>query len=296
MDPNKPNSPSSLPVSRKINWQQMLLPIAAAAILALLSWPVWRWLWQEWMGNEYYSHGVLIPAVAIFLVVQRMRNDDSFVWRWNSNNLLSLLFFAIGLVAFIYFVNAKAYYLASFVLIALIGTLIWAFGGKLAASKLLFPVAYLAFMIPLPFIERSTLPLALFTGVCSSGLVKLLGIDLDIVGNSISLPNANLVIGAQCSGINSLIALTALTALAAYIFEGPLWAKSLLTFMAIPLALLSNILRVASLIFVAQRYGAESAFTFYHDYSGPIFFFAVLLLLYPVAKILRFQNLRLNVI
>ena len=289
-------SQPSLPTSNQTGWQQMVLPIVAAAILALLSWPVWRWLWQEWMGNEYYSHGVLIPAVAAFLIVQRVRNDKTFVWQWGVNNVLSLVLLLLGLVAFVYFVNTKAYYIASFIVILLIGTLIWSFGGKLAASKLLFPVAYLVFMVPLPFIERSTLPLALFTGVCSSGLVQLLGIKLDIVGNAITLPNANLVIGAQCSGINSLIALTALTALSAYIVEGPLWAKVFFTFMALPLALLSNILRVASLIFVANSLGAESAFTFYHDYSGPIFFAAVLLLMYPIAKMLRFQNLRLDVI
>lgn len=248
------------------------------------------------MTNEYYSHGVLIPAVALYLIVQRVRNDDLFLWQWNKKNVLCLVFLAIGLLAFVYFVNTKAYYIASFVLIFILGMLIWSFGGDLAARQLLFPVAYLAFMIPLPFIERSTLPLALFTGVCSSGLVQFLGVDLQVVGNAIMLPNANLVIGAQCSGINSLISLTALTALAAYIVEGPFWAKILLTLAALPLAIISNILRVSSLIFVAREFGAEQAFTFYHDYSGPIFFAAVLLLLYPLAKFLRFQNLRLDVI
>jgi len=269
MDPNNPNTQTTARTKATLNWQQLFIPIVAAAILALVSWPIWRWLWQEWMGNEYYSHGILIPAVALFLIVQRMRNDESFVWQWGAKNLISIVLLAVGLLALIYLINNKTYYLASFVLIFIIGMLIWSFGGNLAASKLLFPLAYLAFMVPLPFIERSTLPLALFTGVCSSGLIQFLGIDLQVVGNAITLPNANLVIGAQCSGINSLIALTALTALAAYILDGPLWAKILLTLAAIPLALISNILRVSSLIYVAKEYGAESAFTFYHDYLTP---------------------------
>lgn len=296
MDPNNLDSHPTAPTAATLSWQQLFIPIVAAAILALVSWPIWRWLWQEWMGNEYYSHGVLIPAVALFLIVQRMRNDKLFVWQWGSKNLISIVLLAVGLLALIYLINNKTYYLASFVLIFIIGMLIWSFGGTRAASKLIFPIAYLVFMIPLPFVERSTLPLASFTGVCSSGLIQFLGIDLHVVGNAITLPNANLVIGAQCSGINSLIALTALTALTAYILDGPLWAKVLLTLMAIPLALISNILRVSSLIYVAKEYGAESAFTFYHDYSGPIFFIVVLLLVYPLAKFLRFQNLRLDVI
>lgn len=296
MDSNNLNPKTPAPFDERLSWQTIILPLIAAALFALITWPAWRWLWQEWMSNEYYSHGILIPAVVAFLIVQRMRNDRSFMWQWDTKSLLSLLLLGVVLATFVYFVNTKAYYLASFVLIFIIGMLIWSFGGRLAARKLLFPVAYLAFMIPLPFIERSTLPLALFTGVCSSGLVQLLGIDLHVVGNAITLPNANLVIGAQCSGINSLISLTALTALAAYIVEGPIWAKILLVLAALPLAIISNILRVSSLIFVAREYGAEQAFTFYHDYSGPIFFAAVLLLLYPLAKFLRFQNLRLDVI
>ncbi|MBV7328833.1 exosortase/archaeosortase family protein [Chloroflexi bacterium TSY] len=151
-------------------------------------------------------------------------------------------------------------------------------------------------MIPLPFIDYATLPLALFTGICSSGLVRLLGLDVTIVGNAVTLPNADLVIGAQCSGINSMITLIALTTLAAYLFHGPWWGRILLVFCAIPLALLGNILRVSSLLFVARSYGVEVGFSFYHDYSGGVFFVVALVLLYPLAKLLQCRTLRSEVI
>jgi exosortase len=126
--------------------------------------------------------------------------------------------------------------------------------------------------------------------------VRALGLDVTIVGNAITLPNADLVIGAQCSGINSLIALTALMTLVAYLVEGPLWAKILLVALSIPLAIMGNIMRVASLLFVARAWGADAAFTFYHDYSGIAFFIAVLLLLYPMVRLLHIDELRPNVI
>ena len=44
--------------------------------------------------------------------------------------------------------------------------LVWTLGGDNAIRRLSFPVAYLALMVPLPFVERSTLPLA---PVCSTG-------------------------------------------------------------------------------------------------------------------------------
>jgi exosortase len=117
-----------------------------------------------------------------------------------------------------------------------------------------------------------------------------------IVGNSVTLPNADLVIGAQCSGVNSLIALTALMVLAAYVLEGSLWSRIWLVVLAVPLALLGNILRVATLLFVARAWGADAAFTFYHDYSGILFFVAVLLLMAPITRLLRFGQLRYDVI
>ena len=73
--------------------------------------------------------------------------------------------------------------------------LIWAIGGTAVVRKLAFPIGYLTLMVPLPFVDRVTLPLALFTGYCSGSIVRFLGMDITIMGNSISLPNADLVVG-----------------------------------------------------------------------------------------------------
>lgn len=270
--------------------------VAVAAGFFLLTWPVWRWLWGEWMGNDYYSHGVLIPLVSLFLIVQRFRKDESLSWPPTAGSNIGLVLLIPSLLLYLYFLNNKAYYLAAFATIGLIGGLIWTLAGTKTFRTLLFPIAYLAFMVPLPFIERATLPLAMFTGVCSTGLVSVLGMDITVVGNAVTLPNANLVIGAQCSGINSLIALLALTTLAAYLFDGPWWGRIGIVAMSVPLAMLGNILRVASLLVVASWQGADAAFIFYHDYSGPIFFALSLLLLIPLSRLLQVRTLRLNVI
>ncbi|RIK35137.1 MAG: hypothetical protein DCC57_23645 [Chloroflexi bacterium] len=271
-------------------------PALALAIFGVLTWPVWRWLWGEWMGNEYYSHGALVPPVSLYLAYQRFRNDKELVWSpgMGSNNGLALT--AAGLALYLWFLNNRAFYLAAFAMILMLGGLVWTFGGGNVARRLLFPVAYLALMVPLPFVDRYTLPLAMFTGVCSGGLARLLGLDVTIVGNAVTLPNADLVIGAQCSGVNSLIALTALMVLAAYLVQGPRWGRLLLVVLAVPLALLGNILRVTSLLFVARVWGAQAGFVFYHDYSGIAFFVIVLLLMLPITRLLRCNQLRPDVI
>lgn len=273
-----------------------IVPLAAALVLVLLTWPVWQWLWGEWLTNDYYSHGILIPPVSLYLAYQRFRNDRQLRASVGQGSSLGLVAVALGLGLYLWFLSFRAYYLAAFATIILIGGLVWTFGGAGVVRRLAFPIAYLALMVPLPMVDRYTLPLAMFTGVCSGGLAQFLGLDVQIVGNAVTLPNADLVIGAQCSGVNSLIALTALLVLAAYLVDGPLWSRLTLVVLAAPLAILGNILRVTSLLFVARTWGAQAGFTFYHDYSGIGFFVVVLALLWPITRLLRCDRLRPEVI
>jgi exosortase len=274
----------------------LVAPILALAALILLTWPVWRWLWGEWMGNEYYSHGILIPPVSLYLAYQRFRNDKELRWSPGQGSNWGLLLISLGLGLYLWFFSQRAFYLAAFATILIIGGLVWTMGGNNVAKRLIFSVAYMALMVPLPFIDRYTLPLAMFTGVCSGGLAQFLGLDVEIIGNAVKLPNADLVIGAQCSGVNSLIALTALMVLATYLVSGPTWGRTALILLAAPLAILGNILRVSSLLFVAREWGAQAGFVFYHDYSGLGFFVIVLALLLPLTRLLRVNALRPEVI
>jgi exosortase len=278
------------------NLRVLVAPLLALAALFVLTWPVWRWLWGEWMGNEYYSHGILIPPVSAYLIYQRFRNDKELTWLPGQGSNWGLLLIAVGLALYLWFFNERAFYLAAFATILMIGGLVWTLGGTNTAKRLIFPIAYLALMVPLPVIDRYTLPLAMFTGVCSGGLARFMGLDVEIIGNAVKLPNADLVIGAQCSGVNSLIALTALMLLAAYLVKGPTWGRLTLVLLAVPLSILGNILRVTSLLFIARAWGAQAGFVFYHDYSGIAFFVIVLALMLPLTRLLRVNNLRPEVI
>ncbi len=253
------------------------------------------------MGNDYYSHGVLILPTALFLAIQRLRlhkeplTPDEQIEK-SFSSLYSKIILCLSVVAYLIFLNYKAYYLAAFAMIAMIGAIVWSIGSLRLVRLWLFPIGYLLLMVPLPFVERLTYPMAIFAGLCGGGMVRLLGIDLQIVGNAVTLPNAELVIGAQCSGINSLIALLALTILASYILKGPWWGRLILVLASVPLAITGNILRITSLIFVARSYGAQAGFVFYHDYSGIIFFICILLLMLPLMRLLQVNTLRLDVI
>lgn len=280
---------------RELIGSRWVLPLVIALLFLLVTWPTWRWLWGEWMANDYYSHGILILPVAIYLAWRRV-NIVSTERTVRQGDLRGLVLLGIGLVLYLLFFNNKAYYLAAFAMICLLAGTVWTLFGFWWLRMVAFPIGYLLFMIPLPFIERVTLPLALFTGLCSTAFVKLFGMELTVIGNAIKLPNADLLIGAQCSGINSMITLIALTALCAYVLQGPWWGRVILVLLAVPIAMLGNILRVSNLLVVARYWGADAAFRFYHDYSGIVFFFVVLLLLIPITRMLRCNTVRLDVL
>jgi exosortase len=145
-------------------------------------------------------------------------------------------------------------------------------------------------------VEQATLPLARLTGACSGAIARVLGLDVQIAGSELILPNANLVIGAQCSGISSIVSLLGLVLLLAYALVGPAWGKILLVVMAVPLAMLGNIVRVASLVFVAHYFGSQAAFRFYHAGSGAVVFIILVLLIFPLTRLLRCRTVRPEVL
>ena len=203
---------------------------------------------------------------------------------------------AAALVAYLLLLTGRVYYLAAFAMIGLIAGLVWTFAGLQMLRQLAFPIGFLILMVPLPFVDRATLPLAFITGAGSGTLAHWLGLNVSVTGSAVALPNANLVIGAQCSGINSIMSLLALMALVAYAVNGPRTGQLLLVVGAVPLAMLGNILRVASLLFVAHSWGTEAGFRFYHDYSGYVTFLLTLLLIIPLARLLQCRTLRFEVL
>ena len=272
------------------------IPALLIAFFVLATWPLWRWLWGEWRGNAYYSHGFLIVPIAIYLAWRRISHTENGRLQPQPDHNRGLILLSGSLIAYLVAFIAKAYFLAAFAMIGLIGGLVWTTLGQDIVRQLAFPISFLALMTPLPFIEKATLPLALLTGRFSAALARLLGLDVTVTGTAVALPNTDLVIGAQCSGVNAIIALFALTTLLTYALQGPLWGKLTLLALSLPLAMLGNGLRVATLLFAAHYFSVETAFNFYHDYSGVVSFLLIAFLMIPLSKSLQCKTFRYDIL
>ena len=267
-----------------------LAALLVGGLLLVLAYPTLYWLVNEWLTNDYYSHGWLVPPVAAF-----------FAWRrWPTRNErkpanAGLIPLSAGLVSYLAALLGKAYFLAALALIVLLAGLVWFFLGAQALRRLAFPLGFLIFMVPLPFVERASLPLQLVTGSCSTALARVIGVEATVHGAQVTLPNVDLVVGAQCSGLRSIVALFTLVAIFVYVLQGPWWGRLLLVLSAVPVAILGNIFRVASLLWVADTWGAGAGMRYYHDYSGLVFFLFAFALLLLLSRAFRCREIRADI-
>ncbi len=236
------------------------------------SWMFSYWASAEMFDGADYSHGYLIPFVSI-AVVWIKRNDIA-----NATKSVSRIGLAVIVVALLcHWMGAKAQQtrLSLFGLILLTWGVPFYFYGWQVAKQLIFPCAYLIFCIPLNFLDTLSFPLRLLAASMSTSLLNGLGIVAERSGSAIysgAGGGFSFDVADPCSGIRSLLALTALTAVYAYFTQKTLIKKWILFLSAIPLAIIGNIARIATIALVAQAFGEQLALTLYHDYSTYVVF------------------------
>ena len=264
---------------------------AALTLMGLLTYPVGRWLVGQWLTNEYYSHGVLVLLVSAYLAWRALRSGRAA----SAPADAALLFLGGGAGVYVVGEALTARYLSALGLILLAGGLVGFLGSRETLRRLSFPLVYLVFAVPLPFVDSLAVRMGALTAGWATVLARGLGVIAVNEGGQVRLPSCSLVVGAPCSGIRSLVALLALTAVWAYVVRGRRLARVALPVLAVPLASLANLLRVTSLLWVADRWGLETAERYYHDFSGPAFFALALVGLLAVSWGLKCRDLRADI-
>ena len=238
--------------------------------------------------DSYYSHGFLIPLVVGYLVFKK-RNILSSIEAKPCFFGLFVFVFGLGLhlISLVLKVNFTSY-LAVPVVIA--GILLYLKGVKFT-KELLFPLCFLIFMLPLPavMIVGMSYKLKIFAAGAATFLGNSIGIKSSLSGSTIYYPGGTLLVGDPCSGLRSLISFIALGALFTQFTKAAIWRKLSLFCLTIPIALISNFLRITFLLWVSFAYGKKAASGFVHDFSGYMVFVVGFLGLMLVSKILRCQ-------
>jgi exosortase len=272
---------------------------------------------HTWWTDENYSHGLLIPLIIAYILwTQRERlareaTKPSTLWGGGAV-LLALIALWLGTAGAELFIQRF-----SLVLI-LAGTVVY-FWGFRVLQLLLVPLGLLLLAIPIPAIifNKVAFPLQLFASRCAVWSMSLLDIPVLRQGNVIELlplgarETKKLEVVEACSGIRSLMTLVTLAVVFAY-FTHPrsngtseahrrgiikwlksfgFWRSTIIILSAVPIAILTNALRVSGTGVLAHYYGTEVADGFFHSFSGWVIYIAAFLMLFGVGWLLdRFRS------
>ena len=147
----------------------------------------------------------------------------------------------------------------------------------------MFPCGYLFLAIPLNFIDSMTAPLRLLATAVSAGILNGFGLEVQRVGAGLYSGSGNpfaFNVAPECSGLRSLLAMTALMGFYAWYSQKTLVKKWVLFLFSVPVAVVANICRVILVVVAAAFFGQDAAMDLWHDYSGyPIFLISIVLML-----------------
>lgn len=179
-------------------------------------------------------------------------------------------------------------------LLILIAGLIIFFLGWHYFRLVLFPWIFLFLMIPIPAIvfNQITFPLQILASKIAAFLLPFAGVPVLREGNIIHLPTMPLEVAEACSGIRSLLSLTALAIMYGYLQENKESTRVFLVLASIPIAILANSFRIFGTGLLVQYWSAEVAEGFFHSLSGMFIFLFSLLLLVGFHQFLRFLDRR----
>jgi len=247
--------------------------------------------------SDVHSYVLLIPLVTAYLIYIR--------WKHLSRELSSAWGFALllaaagagALLASLHFAElGRNDYMTlialSFVCFVIAGTFLF-LGSKWARSAM-FPLFFLAFMIPLPKAAVDLLENAstVASAEVANWLFLISGTPVLREGTLFQLPGITIMVAKECSGIRSSLVLVITSLLAANMFLRTTWRRALLVVAVIPLGLLRNGLRILVISLLCVHIGPHMIHSVIHRRGGPVFFAISLVPLFAMLWLFRRQEVK----
>lgn len=273
---------SSLKEPSYSNGRLLLLAAVALSALAILYREVVVDLVRVWSTDSNYSHGFLIPPIALFLAWERRRRFMAAPLRVSPAGVL-----VVGTSLLVLVVDAGTFPTQISFVAAIAGTVLLLCGSA-RFRALAFPLGILLLMIPLPatVFERLESPLQTATSVLSEMLIRAVHVPVVRDRNFLALGNVTLEVARECSGIRTSISLLTLGLVFGYAADSRRWPRLMVVALTVPVVVLANSLRVAATAVSTHYYGATAATGFLHDLYGWLAFAAAFAILMGIHRLL----------
>ena len=263
------NKPPEQPLAATdINWPRWVAgAVLVAAAFVWAYWPTIGRLVRAWEEQPDYSHGYLVVPVAVWFLWTRRESFPSFASRFAWAGLLivalSIAMRYAGALVYLDAVDAWS-------MLLWVAGMAWFLGGWNLLRWSAPSIAFLWFMIPLPFrVERwLSLPLQSVATKISCWSLQCLGQPALSEGHTILLGEHHLEVEEACSGLRIFVGIAALAFAYLVLVRRTWWEKLLLVASILPIALIANATRIVMTGLLFQYTTGELAHRFSHDFSG----------------------------
>lgn len=260
-------------------------PAITAGILVLITYvPAFIWMKERWLAaGSYYTHGPLIPLISLMLVWQARKElrRETIV-----SSPLGLLWILCGLLVLGVASWLRIYFLLGASLIMVLSGLTLHFYGDFIWRRSAFAHVFLIFMVPLPMviITQLSFQMKIYAAKMAAVLLKLMQIDAVREGAVIRLARTVVIVDDVCSGLRSLVSLLALGVVMAYWMKAVWWRRGILVIAVIPVAIVTNIMRVVLLSLISEYGGVRYATGWMHDVTGVLVFAGAFVLMFALSR------------
>ena len=249
-----------------------MLILACLAFVCIAMWRTSLELFEMW-SFDGYRHGYFVPFISLYFLWQQRARLAEDQWRPQATGAFcltaALLAWAISGVALIQVLEQLCF-------IGVIGCTVWALFGFQALKKVLFPIGFLVFGVPLGV---ELIPILMDkTATASVSVLRFLGYPVYRDGMLLVLPSGDFEVAEACSGFYYLYTGVALSTLIAYLhLEGQL-ARVLFVVVSALAFVLLNWARVVIVIIVASWSDMTLFISADHILFGTVLFAIVLVL------------------
>lgn len=242
-------------------WPAMMCVFLAG--VALVYAPIILDAAKQWIANDNYAHGFFIFPVSIGLLWMRRDRIRAAERRPEAWGLLLVVAGLLGAMGS-YLLQIK--YIGMWSLVPTLAGGIIALHGRNLWKATQFSVWFLLFAAPIPnsFLGPLTGQIQGLSCTGAAMIMSTLGYPVIQHANVLDVPGASLEVATACSGFHKLISLLAFAAIYGHLFLNTLGKRSLLVLLAVPIALLVNVLRICGLV-AAAIYGGLPTLHALHD-------------------------------
>lgn len=241
--------------------------LACTALFLLLFRDILWHFYYSWTTDENYSHGFLVPLIALYFADQATRRGPVAV---RGGGGLGVAMLIASVLIRMLTIPLPIPFLGQLAFIVGLAGIFSILFGRDGLQRYWFAFTFLVFMVPLPVAVYSRLasPLQLLASQVASGVMNATGVPVLREGNHMTLPGGvQLFVAEACSGMRQLTGFLALTTAVAYLSRQPAWYRAVIIFSAVPIALTANITRVMLTGYI-MHFNPEYALGAFHTIEG----------------------------